>query len=67
MLLSINRNILDKGISMSSKTDQLIAKALSTTSEDEAIACLHMARKQMENFLCLFADFLCVLDIFYLI
>jgi hypothetical protein len=45
MLLSINRNILDKGISMSSKTDQLIAKALSTTSEDEAIACLRMARK----------------------
>ena len=30
---------------MSSKTDQLIAKALSTTSEDEAIACLRMARK----------------------
>ena len=30
---------------MSSKTDQLIAKALSTDSEDEAIACLRMARK----------------------
>lgn len=26
--------------------DQLIAKALSTTSEDEAIACLKMARKR---------------------
>lgn len=26
--------------------DQLIAKALSTTSEDEAIACLVMARKK---------------------
>lgn len=31
---------------MASKTDMLIAKALSTTSEDEAIACLRMARKQ---------------------
>lgn len=29
-----------------SKVDQLLAKALSTTSEDEAIACLRMARKQ---------------------
>lgn len=27
-------------------TNQLIAKALSTTSEDEAIACLRMARKK---------------------
>ena len=26
--------------------DQLLAKALSTTSEDEAIACLRMARKK---------------------
>lgn len=31
---------------MASKTDLLIAKALSTDSEDEAIACLKMARKQ---------------------
>lgn len=31
---------------MASKTDMLIAKALSTDSEDEAIACLKMARKQ---------------------
>lgn len=29
-----------------SKVDQLLAKALSTTSEEEAIACLRMARKQ---------------------
>lgn len=29
-----------------STTDQLIAKALSTSSEDEAIACLKMARKK---------------------
>lgn len=29
-----------------SKVDQLLAKALSTTSEDEAIACLRMARRQ---------------------
>jgi uncharacterized protein (DUF3084 family) len=29
-----------------STTDQLIAKAMSTTSEDEAIACLRMARKK---------------------
>jgi hypothetical protein len=29
-----------------SKVDQLLAKALSTSSEDEAIACLRMARKQ---------------------
>jgi len=28
---------------------QLIAKALSTTSEDEAIACLRMARKKGEK------------------
>ena len=29
-----------------SKVDQLLAKAMSTSSEDEAIACLKMARKQ---------------------
>lgn len=29
-----------------SQIDQLIAKALSTDSEDEAIACLRMARRQ---------------------
>jgi hypothetical protein len=29
-----------------STTNQLIAKAMSTTSEDEAIACLRMARKK---------------------
>lgn len=29
-----------------STADQLIAKAMSTTSEDEAIACLRMARKK---------------------
>lgn len=32
-----------------STTDQLIAKAMSTTSEDEAIACLRMARKKGGN------------------
>lgn len=29
-----------------SKIDQLLAKAMSTSSEDEAISCLRMARKQ---------------------
>ncbi len=29
-----------------SKVNQLLAKAMSTSSEDEAIACLRMARKQ---------------------
>lgn len=33
------------------KTDQLLAKALSTSSEDEAIACLKMARKYNGSFL----------------
>lgn len=31
---------------MTASANQLIAKALSTTSEDEAIACLRMARKR---------------------
>lgn len=31
---------------MTTSANQLIAKALSTTSEDEAIACLRMARKR---------------------
>jgi hypothetical protein len=46
LYVTINQQYyIEQGNNMSSKTDQLIAKALSTTSEDEAIACLRMARK----------------------
>lgn len=35
---------------MSTTVDQLLSKAMSTSSEDEAIACLKMARKRGSEF-----------------